>query len=114
MSTNALDGIEELQRGLLSTREIAGARRVERAKSARRGARRKVARATVVGFVVFALASAGMYGIFFSSLDQLLPVLTAGTLAGAGAVVVLALAFSLVYGSFANYLLELLGIRELK
>jgi hypothetical protein len=73
-----------------------------------------VARRTIIGFIVFAVASAAMYAVFFGSLDVLMPKLTAGTFAGTGSVIALALVFSLVYGTFANYLLELLGIRALK
>ena len=87
---------------------------VKRAEGSSTGSRFKCARPLLVRFLVFAIASGLMYGIFFSSTDQLFPLLTAGTSAGAALVISLALAFSFIYGTCANYLLELLGLRELK
>ena len=69
---------------------------------------------TVVRFAIFGSASVTMYLLFFGFADKLLPFLTSGTTVGAVAVIVLALAFCVVHGSCANYLLELSGLRELK
>ncbi len=87
---------------------------VKRAEASPTSTRFKCTKPVLVRFLVFAVASALMYGIFFSFTDQLFPLLTAGTAAGAALVISLALAFSLMYGTCANYLLELLGLRELK
>ena len=113
MGMRALNRAEDL-RGMVAQPELATAER--EAKHARRVkvARPKVARSTVVRFVVFGVASILIYALFFGSVDQLFPVLTAGNMIGAGVVVALALCFSLIYGTFANYLLEVLGLRELK
>lgn len=75
---------------------------------------RKTARRAAIRFALFATASAAMYLTFFGSIDQLFPLLTAGSLVGAAAVIGLALVFCLIHGACANYLLELLGIRELR
>lgn len=87
---------------------------VEQTEAKKAGSRSTCVYARLARFLVFAVASALMYGVFFSSTDQLFPLLTAGTTTGAVLVIVLALAFSFIYGSCANYLLELLGFRELK
>jgi len=71
-------------------------------------------RSKLARFLGFAIASALMYGVFFSSTDRLFPLLTAGTTISAVSVIALALTFSFIYGCCANYLLELLGLHELK
>lgn len=68
----------------------------------------------VIGFIVFGAASVVLYGLFFGFIDAIFPHLTSGTIGGAAEVIGLALTFSLIHGSFAASLLELLGIRELK
>jgi hypothetical protein len=69
---------------------------------------------SVVGLIVFGTASIVAYGLFFGFIDSIFPRLTSGTIGGALAVLGLALTFSVIHGSFAGALLELLGIRELK
>ena len=59
-------------------------------------------------------ASIALYAIFFAFIDDLSALLTSGSIGGAVLVIGLALTFSLVHGSFAHALLEILGIRELK
>ncbi len=68
----------------------------------------------VTGFIVFGAASVALYGLFFGFVDNIFSYLTSGTIGGAGAVVGLALTFSLIHGNFGAALLELLGMRELK
>lgn len=68
----------------------------------------------VFGLVLFGVASAAAYGLFFGFIEDIFPRLTSGTIGGAVAVLGLALTFSLIHGSFAGALLELVGIRELK
>jgi hypothetical protein len=68
----------------------------------------------VVGLIMFGAASVTLYGIFFAFIDDLSALLTSGSIGGAVLVIGLALTFSLIHGSFANALLEVLGIRALK
>jgi hypothetical protein len=82
-------------------RQVATVRRAGRSRS-------------VVGLIVFGAASIAAYGLFFGFIENIFPRLTSGTIGGAMAVLGLALTFSLIHGSFAGALLELLGIRELK
>jgi hypothetical protein len=63
------------------------------------------------GLVVFGAASAAILGTFFFFVDDITSLLTSGSVGGAAAVVGLALIFSVIHGSFANSLLDLLGMR---
>lgn len=66
----------------------------------------------VLGLIVFGAASATILGVFFIFVDDITSLLTSGSVGGAAAVIGLALTFSVVHGSFASALLDLLGIRE--
>lgn len=86
-----------------ATRPRAGAR-----------ARQRPARQTVIGFAVFGLASALLYGLFFLAIKPLFRIYTSQDVLGVAAVIGTALTFSLVYGTFAKYLLAMLGLKALK
>ena len=68
----------------------------------------------VLGLIGFGAASVMLYAIFFAFIDDLSSLLTSGSIGGALLVIGLALTFSLVHGSFASALLDVLGIRALK
>jgi hypothetical protein len=68
----------------------------------------------VLGLIGFGVASVALYATFFIFIDPLSSLLTSGSIGGAMLVIGLALTFSLVHGSFAHALLEVIGIRELK
>jgi heme O synthase-like polyprenyltransferase len=82
----------------------------------RRVAARPVSRSSgsVVRLIVFGAASATLYGIFFTFVDDISSLLTSGSVVGAAAVIGLALTTSLIHGSFAGALLDVVGFRALK
>jgi fatty acid desaturase len=84
---------------------------VERRAERKRRARRTVSNATLVWFLVFALGSVALYGAFFTMIGPLSALYTAQTEIAAAAVVGSALVFSLIHGTFAKYLLDVLGFK---
>ncbi len=68
----------------------------------------------VPALVVFGAASATILSVFFFFVDDISSLLTSGSVGGAAAVIALALTFSVIHGSFANALLDLIGFRAAK
>ena len=68
-----------------------------------------------VNLIVFGILSVAIYGALFTFIGQLDTYLfRSRTVLGAFIVVVTAIIFSLIHGSFAHQVLEKLGITELK
>jgi len=68
-----------------------------------------------VNLIIFGILSVAIYGALFTFIGQLNTYLfRSRTVLGAFIVVVTAIIFSLIHGSFAHQVLEKLGITELK
>lgn len=63
--------------------------------------------------ILWGIISLAAYILVFANQDVVTVLFTQGGLL-AGAVIATALLFSFIYGAFANYLLELVGIEPLK
>ena len=62
----------------------------------------------------WAILTGALYGGFFFFIDHIWGVFTSGTFLGGIAVVVTALVFSFVHGSFASNLLDFIGLKALQ
>jgi hypothetical protein len=68
----------------------------------------------VVKLLFWTILTGALYGGFFLFIDRIWGVFTSGTIYGGIAVVITALVFSFIHGSFASNLLDFVGLKALQ